>query len=111
VKKPVAVKIENEDDYNIVIEALGLAGFKWGNFPDMSLSDVGPYHPSEDYIFVSPEDHSFGDKMSCVYDHTGPWKFLTENFDILPIKDFVEFFSQMTEDNVCEFLNLYKEEL
>ena len=119
MKKPIAVKINNKEEYELAIEALDKAGFK--EVDDLTNFDVEKMIKDEffTHIIVDPayplEAMDYLLDNECVICGTlngdefdvGYTNIDYEEVEILTIKDFIIFFATMTEKNVREFLDSY----
>ena len=107
MKKEIAVKINNEEDYNIAVEALASAGFRWRNGEKMD--EFKEYLTCMEYLFVSPrESLDVGDRRFCVSFQLEYWGDIdTETTELLPLGEFVSLFSSMTEEDALAFCNSY----
>ena len=114
-KKPIAVKINNKEEYELAIKALDLAGFKWFLYPKEHHISTKERDEQEFYIFVDPSvcHHEFHgdvcvsiDRHICVGSTSGN-SYVPDLCNVLNLTDFVDFFSSMTEKDVQEFLESY----
>ena len=109
MKKPIAVKINNEEEYRLAIEALDLAGFKWFFYPEEEHMSAKEQDSKEFCIIVDPTIYRLDyDRNTCVY--------CLESIDdsdccnFLELSHFVDFFSSMTMCGFIEFLDSYSTE-
>ena len=117
-KKPIAVKINNKEEYELAVGALDKAGFRWFLYPKEHHISAKERDEQEFYIFVDPSvcHHEFRgdvcvsiDRHICVGSTSGN-SYVPDLCNVLNLTDFVDFFSSMTEKDVQEFLDLYSTE-
>ena len=114
MKKPIAVKINNKEEYDLAIEALDLAGFRWGVRGDR-LKEYKYTGTEFDYILIDPEEGGFiiiDNRVipTCVFS-PGPFHCIRnptqDIYDEMLLDDFVKLFSSMTEQDAIDFCNSY----
>jgi hypothetical protein len=107
MKKEIAVKINNEEEYNLAVEALASAGFRWHS--GQKMDEAREYLTCMEHLFVSPRDSfDVDDRRFCVFWQVGYLDVIdTEATELLPLGEFVNLFSSMTEEDALAFCNSY----